>query len=66
MEEKEKSFEEKLERLAEIVAKVENNVLPLSETLALYEEGNKLIDELQRELKEAELKLVVHQEEKSK
>jgi len=62
-EEKKISFEEKLERLNQIVAKVENNVLPLSETLSLYEEGNKLIAELQKELKDAEERLVVHQEE---
>ncbi len=54
---KEMSFEEKLKRLEEVVAKIEGEELPLQETLSLYKEGKTLIKELQKELKEAEEKV---------
>ena len=47
-------FEAKLKRLGEITEKMENEVLPLDESLALYEEGKKLIKELRSELEKAE------------
>ena len=47
-------FEAKLKRLGEITEKMENEVLPLEENLALYEEGKKLIKELKEELEKAE------------
>ena len=56
-EKKEMSFEEKLKRLDEVVAKIEGEELPLQEVLSLYQEGKTLIKELQRELKEAEEKV---------
>ena len=55
--EKTKTFEERLARLNEIVAKVEGETLPLEEAMALYEEGKKLIGSLENELKEAEEKV---------
>lgn len=57
MEENKVSFEERLKRLNEIVSKIEGEVLPLEETMALYEEGQKLIKELSSELNEAEEKV---------
>lgn len=56
-EKKEKSFEEKLNRLDEVVGKIEGEELPLQEVLSLYQEGKTLIKELQSELKEAEEKV---------
>jgi exodeoxyribonuclease VII small subunit len=56
-EKKEKSFEEKLARLNAIVEKVENETLPIEESLKLYEEGNALIKELEATLKDAEKKI---------
>ncbi len=56
-EKKEASFEKKLRRLDEIVAKIEGEELPLQETLSLYQEGKTLIKELQSELKAAEEKV---------
>lgn len=56
-EKKEMSFEEKLNRLNEIVGKIEGETLPLQETLALYKEGKTLIVELQKELSDAEKKV---------
>jgi exodeoxyribonuclease VII small subunit len=47
------SFEKKLERLNEIVNKIENETLPLDESIKLYEEGNALIKELKGTLEEA-------------
>jgi exodeoxyribonuclease VII small subunit len=56
-EKKEMSFEEKLDRLNAIVDKVENETLPIEESLKLYQEGNALIKELEATLKEAEKKI---------
>lgn len=56
-EEKALSFEQRLKRLEEIVAKIEGETLPLEESMKLYEEGKKLISSLQSELKEAEEKV---------
>ena len=55
--EKKMSFEEKMNRLDEIVGKVENSVLPLEESLKLYQEGTALIKELQSALYDAEKKI---------
>lgn len=55
---KEESFEKKLERLEEIVSKVESNVLPLKESMSYYEEGIKIIKDCETILKEAKSKVV--------
>ena len=55
----EKTFEEKLTRLDEIVEKVENTTLSLEDAMKLYEEGNALIKDLQKSLDEAETKIQV-------
>ncbi len=52
-----KTFEEKLNRLNEIVSKIEGDPLPLEEMVSLYQEGKKLISELQNALSEAEKKI---------
>ena len=58
MENEEKmTFEAKLNRLNEIVSKIEGQTLPLQETLSLYTEGKALIEDLQKELSEAEKKV---------
>ena len=51
------SFEARLERLNEIVSKVEGETLPLEESMALYEEGLSLIKGLEEELSNAEAKM---------
>ena len=51
------SFEARLERLNEIVSKVEGETLPLEESMALYEEGLSLIKGLEEELSNAEEKM---------
>ena len=61
MDEQKRSYEERLQRLQTIVSKIENEVLPLEETLALYKEGQALVKELGDELSEAE-RLVAEQE----
>ena len=48
------SFEDNLNRLNEIVEKTENSVLPLEESLALYQEGMALIKELKTTLDNAQ------------
>ena len=56
----EPAFEEKLNRLNEIVERVENSTLPLEESLKLYEEGMALVKDLQTTLDEAEKKIEEH------
>lgn len=57
MSEEKKPFEQRLQRLNEIVAKIEGENLPLEEALKAFEEGRALIDSLEKELKEAEEKV---------
>ncbi len=57
-----KDFETKLNRLNEIVTKMENEVLPLEESISLFKEGKELIGELDNELRDAESKLSEYQE----
>jgi exodeoxyribonuclease VII small subunit len=45
-----KSFEDKMKRVDEISALISNGSAGLRESVALFEEGMKLIDELQLEL----------------
>ena len=47
METKEINFEKELKRLDDIVEKISSKVLPLDESLKLYEEGLKIIKDLQ-------------------
>lgn len=53
-----KSFEQSLARLDEIVRHLEKGDLPLSESLALFEEGTGLLTSCSRMLDEAEQKVV--------
>lgn len=50
-------FEKRLNRLEEIVGKMETNELPLEEALKLFEEGIKLSRECNTQLTEAEQKV---------
>lgn len=52
------SFEQGLARLDEIVRHLEKGDLPLSESLALFEEGTGLLNTCNRMLEEAEQKVV--------
>ena len=52
------SFEQSLARLEEIVRHLEKGDMPLSDSLALYEEGTALIASCSRLLDEAEQKVV--------
>ena len=52
------TFEGKLSRLEEIVSALEKGDAPLSESLALFEEGTKLIGDCTRELDQAEQQVV--------
>lgn len=54
---KEPSFEERYERLEEVVALLDAGNLPLDETLALFEEGIALAASCEQELDNAELQV---------
>ena len=58
MAQKKMSFEESMERLNVIVRTLEKGEAPLSESLALFEEGTALIASCGRLLDEAEQKVV--------
>ena len=51
------SFEKNLSRLEQIVAKLENDRLDLSASLALFEEGVELLRQASEELNETEAKV---------
>jgi exodeoxyribonuclease VII small subunit len=53
----EMSYEESLERLEEIVSRLESGNLPLDESLRLFEEGTRLTKVCQKRLTEAELRI---------
>ena len=53
MEEKKYDFEASLNKLEEIVNKINDQSLGLDESLKLYEEGNKIVKELETALKAA-------------
>lgn len=55
---KKASFEDQLTRLEEIVASLEQGEAPLAESLALFEEGTKLIASCTKQLDQAEQKVV--------
>ncbi len=56
-EKKEMSFADKLAKLEGIVSKIESGELSLEESMALFEEGNKLIKELNDTLLSAKEKM---------
>lgn len=52
------TFEQQLQRLEEIVASLEKGDVPLADSLALFEEGTKLIAACTRQLDQAEQQVV--------
>ncbi len=52
------TFEESMARLETLVSQLERGEAPLSESLALFEEGAKLVNQCRKELKTAEQKVV--------
>ena len=57
MAEKKYDFEKELNRLKEIVEAIQDESLPLDESIKMYEEGNKIIALLKELLKAAEEKV---------
>ncbi len=57
MADKDKTFEESMARLEEIVRILEKNEKPLDETIALFEEGLKLVRTCDARLKSFETKI---------
>ena len=57
-EKKEMSFEESVARLEQIVKDLENGKAPLSDSLALFEEGVALVRACTEELDKAEKKII--------
>ncbi|MBQ6450545.1 MAG: exodeoxyribonuclease VII small subunit [Solobacterium sp.] len=57
MSEKERTFEQSMERLEEIVGILEDNEQSLDETIALFEEGLNLVKYCDDKLKQFELKI---------
>jgi exodeoxyribonuclease VII small subunit len=61
MEEK-MSYEQALARLEQIIRAMENDKIPLAESLALYEEGVSIVRRLSAELDDAERKIKILQQ----
>ena len=57
MAEASKTFEASIQRLEEIVKRMESGELPLEEALALFEEGTSLVKSSSKLLDEAELQV---------
>ncbi len=55
---KERTYEEGLARLREIIAQLEDGGLPLRETFDAYEEGKTLLRELEDTLREGEKRIL--------
>ena len=52
------TFEQSMDRLEEIVRKIEQGNVPLEEALKLFEEGTKLVDACSKLLDKAEMKVL--------
>ncbi len=57
MTKKEKTFEESMSRLEEIVRELEQNDAPLEETIQMFEEGLKLVGDCDAKLKQYEKRI---------
>ena len=51
------TFEKSVERLEGLIQEMENGDTPLADLVAKFEEGSKLLNHCQAQLKEAELKI---------
>ena len=51
------TFEKSVERLEGLIQSMENGDTPLADLVAKFEEGSKLLNNCQAQLKEAELKI---------
>lgn len=60
--EKKMSYEQALARLEQIIRAMENDKIPLAESLALYEEGVVIVRRLSAELDDAERKIKILQQ----
>ncbi len=58
-EKKKMSFEENIEKLEEILSRLEDEKLPLDTSVKLYEEGMKLISVCNRSLEDAERRIKI-------
>lgn len=58
-EDKDISFEKAMERLEELVAKLEDGKAPLDQSLKLFEEGVKLVEICKKQLDEAEQRVKI-------
>ena len=57
MEKQKDSFQEKIIKLEKIVDKISKNEIPLEEALKLYDEGSKIIKELEKKIEESKEKI---------
>ncbi len=56
------TYEQALERLTQIIRAMENDKIPLDESLKLYEEGVAIVRRLSAELDDAERKIKILQQ----
>ncbi|MBQ7264003.1 MAG: exodeoxyribonuclease VII small subunit [Synergistaceae bacterium] len=59
------SFSDDLDRLDEILRRLETEPIPLDEAIAMFEEGSTLVKEGERQLTEAEQRVTILSEEEA-
>lgn len=64
MTEENKSFEEKLQEVQDIISRIEEGKLPLEESVRQFEEGMKTLSMLDEELKDMNRRLTVLQDDR--
>jgi exodeoxyribonuclease VII small subunit len=64
MTEERKSFEERLQDVQGIISRIEEGKLPLEDSVKQFEEGMKMLSELDEELKDMNRRLTVLQDGK--
>lgn len=64
MTDEKRSFEDRLQEVQEIISRIEEGKLPLEDSVRQFEEGMKVLAELDEELKDMNRRLTVLQEGK--
>ncbi len=60
MTENDKSYEQQIQRLQEIISQLEKGDIPLEQSLALFKEGTELVNHCRKQLNEAKHKVQIY------
>ncbi len=59
------TFEQRLQKVQEIIDRIEGNALPLEESVQAFEQGMKMIGAMEKELTELNRRITVYREEQN-